>query len=169
VDKQTDWVILGRFGKPHGIKGFISIHAFTDPRENLLDYKELYAPFDKEWRVIELYSFEVHPKIIIAKVQGFADRTAVEALTNKDIAAPKDALPALEPGEYYWHQLIGMQVTNQQGLPLGKVTEILATGSNDVLVVEGERQHLIPYVMGSCIQEVNKQKQCIIVDWDADF
>lgn len=114
-------------------------------------------------------ALESQHKAIIALVEGFQDRELATELTNAEIAVEADQLAELTPGEYYWFELVGMRVVNAQGFSFGKVTEMMATGSNDVLVVEGEKKYLIPYLPGKFVLDVNKDQQVITVDWDPDF
>lgn len=169
MDKNTDWIVVGRFGRPHGIKGFITIHSFTEPRDNILSYTDWHAYIAKQWQPLKIEQIETTNKSILAKIEGFHEREHLSSLTNVDLAISRTQLPSLTQGEYYWHQLVGMQVTNQQGIVFGKVTEIMPTGSNDVLVIEGERRHLIPYLPGQFIIDVDMDKNLISVDWDMDF
>ncbi|MBA2711646.1 MAG: ribosome maturation factor RimM [Tatlockia sp.] len=169
MDKSTDWVVVGRFGRPHGIKGFITIHSFTEPQDNLLRYKDWHALLAKQWQPLKIQHIEVTNKSILAQVEGYTEREQVASLTNVEIAISRTQLPSLTQGEYYWDQLVGMQVINQQGQVFGKVKEIMPTGANDVLVVEGEKRHLIPYLPGQFVIEVDVGQRLILVDWDMDF
>ncbi|CEK09554.1 ribosome maturation factor RimM [Legionella hackeliae] len=169
MDKVTDRIVVGRFGRPHGIKGFITVHSFTDPRDNILRYTDWHAYINKRWQPLKLLRVEVNEKFILAQVEGYSEREQVAALTNTDIAVSRDQLPPLEEGEFYWHDLIGMKVVNQQGILLGTVVEIMPTGANDVLVVEGEKRYLVPYLPGQFVADINTSQQLITVDWDADF
>lgn len=169
MDNSTDWVVIGRFGRPHGIKGFVTINSFTDPRENILQYHDWHVYLAKQWQPLKLFNIESNVKLILAQVEGYQTREQVATLTNADIAVNRSQLPSLTPGEYYWHELIGMQVVNNQGYVFGKVTEIMPTGANDVLVVEGEKRYLIPYLPGQFIVDINADKQIITADWDVDF
>jgi 16S rRNA processing protein RimM len=169
VDTKNDWVVVGRFGRPHGIKGLITIVSFTEPRDNILRYTEWYAYINYQWQPLTLLHVEMNNKFILAQVDGYQEREEVASLTNIDIAIKGEQLPTLEQGEYYWHQLVGMQVMTTQGVVLGTVTDIMPTGSNDVLVVEGEKRHLIPYLPGRCVIEINDNERVITVDWDVDF
>ena len=110
-----------------------------------------------------------HTRFITALFEGYADRDKAAQLTNLEIAVKLAHLPAAESGEFYWHQLVGMSVVNTDGVVLGVVSELLATGSNDVLVVTGEARYLIPYRPGAVILDVSEEKRQITVDWDADF
>lgn len=169
MNSNNDWVIIGRFGRPHGIKGFVTITSFTEPRDNLIHYTDWHAYVRFQWLPLKVSQLEVRNKSIIAKIEGYDDREAVGQLTNVDIAIKSAQLPVLEAGEYYWSQLIGMQVVDEQGASLGKVEEMLSTGANDVLVVVGEKRHLIPYLPGRSIIEINDSQRTITVDWDKDF
>lgn len=169
MNNQENWIVIARFGRPHGVKGFVTVHSFTEPRDNVLTYANWHAFINNKWQPIKLLRAEVQNKSIIAQVEGYPERELVAHLTNIEIAVQREQLAKLAPGEYYWHQLIGMNVINQQGEPFGKVVEIIPTGGNDVLVVEGNKKHLIPYLPGKFILDVDIRQQMITVDWDMDF
>lgn len=169
MSTPEDWVIVGRFGRPHGIKGFITVYSFTEPNDNILSYNDWHICLNKSWQPIKLLSVQVHNKAIVAQIEGFPERESVARLTNIEIAVSRDQLAPLAPGEYYWHQLVGMTVINQQEQVFGKVVEVMPTGSNDVLVVEGEKRHLIPYLPGQFVLNIDDKSQTITVDWDMDF
>ena len=169
MDNDSDWIIVGRFGRPHGIKGLITVVSFTEPRDNIMRYNDWHARINYQWQPLKLLHLEMNNKFILAQVDGYQEREAVARLTNVDIAIKREQLPLLQQGDYYWHQLINMQVVNLQGILLGTVAEILPTGANDVLIVVGEKRHLIPYLPGTSIIEINDTQRVITVDWDADF
>jgi 16S rRNA processing protein RimM len=169
VSKHEDWIIIGRFGRPHGIKGLVSVYSFTDPRDNILSYSDWHALFNNQWQPIKLISAQIHNKAIVAQIEGFPERETAALLTNVEIAIHKDQLATLETGEYYWHQLIGMTVVSSQDQLFGTVVEVMPTGSNDVLVVQGEKRHLIPYLPGQFVININDNTRTITVNWDMDF
>ncbi len=169
MNTLEDWVIVGRFGRPHGIKGLVTVYSFTEPNDNILSYSDWHAYLNYSWQPIKVLSVQIHTKSIVAQIEGFSEREAVARLTNVEIAIHKAQLATLAAGEYYWHQLVGMKVINQQGLSFGQVIEVMPTGSNDVLVVQGEKRYLIPYLLGQFIIEIDDKTQTITVDWDMDF
>jgi len=170
MDASTDWVIVGRFGRTHGIRGSIVIHSFTEPYDGLLQYKEyLYVHIRQQWHKIDIKQFDVRSKILVAQIVGYDTVEQVSVLTNAELAIPKDKLPMLPTGQYYWHDLVGMTVDNISGVELGCVTEMMSTGANDVLVVEGKKRHLVPYLLGEFVISINQQDRKIVVDWDPDF
>lgn len=167
---DTDWIVIGRFGRPHGLNGYISVVSFTEPPENILSYTDWHICWDKKnWQPIEHIDAKAHTRGLLVQVEGFLDREDLASLTNIDIVVRRDQLPALEQGEYYWHELIGMTVVTDTGNNIGKVTDILPTGSNDVLVVQGDKRRLIPYLQDDVVKNIDAQEKCITVHWDIDF
>ncbi len=169
MNKTLDWVVLGRFGRVHGIKGFIRVHSFTEPPEGILGYTVWHAFIANQWQLIKLVRTELTNKALLVQVEGYDEREQIAQLTNKEIAIERSQLPSLKPGEYYWHELIGMQVVNQENNILGNVGEILPTGANDVLVVSGDKRYLIPYLPQQTIVSINSNLRLITVDWGLDY
>lgn len=169
MDNQSNFIVIGRFGRPHGIKGFVTVYSFTEPRDNIVGYSNWHVCHRDEWRQINIVSAQIHSKSIVVQIEGYPDRESVAELTNAEIAVDRSQLDQLGPGEYYWHELIGMAVVGQSGHDFGIVEELMPTGSNDVLVVKGQKKHLIPFLTDQFILEVDKNQRIITVDWDVDF
>lgn len=169
VNKTVDRIVIGRFGRAHGVKGLITVHSFTDPFDNILRYVDWHVCIHKKWQPLNVLQMEVRNKSIVVKIEGYNDREQAATLTNLDITVDKIQLPSLSPGDYYWHELVGMQVINQHEVLLGTVVELMSTGANDVLIVEGSKRHLIPYLPGQFVSEVSTDQQMIRVEWDEDF
>jgi 16S rRNA processing protein RimM len=169
VSTVSDWLIVGKFGRPHGIKGLITVVSFTEPRENIVNYTHWHVHTHEHWQPLALIETKINNKFILAKIEGYHAPEQVAALTNIEIAIKREQLKTLQSNDYYWHDLIGMQVLNQKGIVLGDVTDMMATGSNDVLIVQGNRRHLIPYIPRDVIVNINTSQRIITVDWDADF
>ena len=167
---SKNWIIVAKFGRPHGVKGWVSVISHTEPRENLLKYHDWHIKRHGEWEPLEIAELQVNAKHILAKLPNLDDRDAVAMLTNLDIAVNEAQLPELESDEYYWHQILGLDVYTPQGLCLGQVKEIRPTGANDVLVVQGTgKNHLIPYLLPQYVLSVDLLTKRIVVDWDPDF
>jgi 16S rRNA processing protein RimM len=105
----------------------------------------------------------------VAKLASVDDRDQARQLVGADIAVDRDQLPALAEGEYYWNDLIGFQVVTRDGEELGRVTGLMQTGANDVLVVGGERERLIPFIREQVVVAVDAPARRIEVDWEVDF
>ena len=167
-------LVIGRISGVFGIKGWVKIHSHTEPVENLLGYKNWTIQRQGEWESIRIDAGKRHGKGLVAHLDGVDDRSQAEALKGCDIAVPMTELPELAEEEYYWHQLEGLSV-ECAGELLGQVSEIMATGANDVIVVkpcEGsrdQRERLIPWLRGSVVKKVDLPGASIQVDWDPEF
>jgi len=132
-------------------------------------YRPWYLRRDSDWQPRQLAEGKRHGKGVIARLADCEDRDQALALMNCEIGVQRDQLPATKPGEYYWQDLLGLDVVTLQDEPLGKVDHLLETGANDVLVVQGEREHLIPFVLDRIVKRVDLQAGVIQVDWDKDY
>ncbi len=170
TDRSDDpkWVEMGRVSGLFGVRGWIKVFSGTAPRDNILKYHSWYLRRAGEWKLFELEAGKAHGKGIVAKLSGCMDRDQAAELVGADIAIPRDQLPKAKPGEYYWIDLEGLEVRTLEGQLLGRVDHLFETGANDVMVVEGDRQRLIPYIK-STIHKVDLVAGVISVDWDPDF
>jgi 16S rRNA processing protein RimM len=161
-------VVMGRIGGAFGIKGWVKVQTFTQYIDSLDEYPIWWLSRSGGWQESKVEETAVHGRLLIAKLSGVDDRNAAEQLKGREIAVPRSELPANEAGEYYWSDLIGLQVANVQGIPLGRVMELLETAAQQVLRVEGERERLIPFIE-SVVVSVDVAGGSLVVDWDADF
>lgn len=171
-------VVLGRVVAPFGVQGWLKVFPTGDDPEAWRDLPAWWLSKDADaapadWQRFDLEELRWHGKGLVVKLQGIDGRTAAEALDGRYIAAPREALPPTAADEYYWGDLIGLHVTNEQGVVLGTVTEMLETGANDVLVVrEGEaedaKQRLLPFI-ASVVKAVDVAGGAMRVDWPADW
>jgi 16S rRNA processing protein RimM len=169
--KEPVYITVGKTGAPYGVRGWVKVQSFTESAENLLDYEPWYVVSSESstWVEASVVEAKIHGKGVIARFEGCDDRDAALRMRGQEIAIRRDQLPEPEEGEYYWIDLEGLEVKTLDNISLGKVDRIEATGANDVLVVKGERERLIPYVMGNIVNEVNVGEGFIRVDWDPDF
>ena len=163
-------VIMGRIAAAQGIKGWIKVQPFTENLDSLLDYRSWWIGHeDGPWREVEVQHCEVHNKTLAAHLPDCPDRNAAERLKGLLIAVPRNRLPQQAENEYYWSDLIGLTVVNEEGTQLGTVASLLETGANQVLSVkDGSNEILIPFV-ATAIKEVDLRSKCIKVDWAADY
>ncbi|MCD1127082.1 ribosome maturation factor RimM [Jinshanibacter sp. LJY008] len=176
MSKLLNPVVLGKLGSTYGIRGWLRVFSSTEQSESIFDYQPWYIQRAGEWRVIELESWKRHNQDLIIKLKGVDDREVANSLTNCEIAVEAGQLPPLEEGDYYWKDLMGCQVVTTSGYELGKVTDMMETGSNDVLVVRanlkdafGAKERLIPFLDGQVIKKIDLTAQLIEVDWDPGF
>jgi 16S rRNA processing protein RimM len=162
-------VVLGRVGGLYGVRGWVKLWSYTDPVDNLLAYRDLELGQGGAWRPVRLLEGRHHGEGLVARFEGVSDRDSAALLVGAELAVARERLPAPEEGEYYWTDLVGLEVVNRDGLSLGRVGEMIATGANDVMVVSGDRERLVPFLPGRFVDEVDLAGGRIYVDWDPDF
>ncbi|APC10709.1 ribosome maturation factor RimM [Providencia rettgeri] len=168
-------IVLGKLGAAYGIRGWLKVFSSTEHAESIFDYQPWFIQRSGQWQHIEIEDWKHHNKDIIVKLGGVDDRDAAALLTNFEIAVNSTQLPELE-NEYYWKDLMGCQVVTLQGYGLGIVTDMMETGSNDVLVIKanlkdafGIKERLVPFLDGQVIKKVDLDAKLIEVDWDPGF
>lgn len=162
-------VVLGRVSGLYGVRGWVKLYSFTRPVENLLDYQDLTLGPAEGGRPVRIEEGRRHGKTLVARFAGVDDRDAASALVGQDLSVDRDRLPETADDEYYWTDLTGLEVVNRDGVVLGRVHSLLSTGANDVLVVRGDRERLVPFVQGQYVLEVDLEAGRILVDWSPDF
>ncbi len=162
-------VVLGKIGAPHGVKGCMHIHSYTQPVGNILRYEQwLLIQNGKQWAVKPIQA-RVQGKGCVAQIENVETRDDAALLTNSDIAVFRSELPILEDGEYYWTDLVGLQVLNESDQVLGKVEFLFATGANDVISVKNaDKEYCIPYT-DDFVLSVDLDAQIMRVRWDPEF
>ena len=163
--QAEDRVLVGKITGAFGIKGWVKVHSFTRPIENIVSYLPWTLKLGSDEWDIELFEARVRGKGLVAKVETVDDRNAAEAIAGADIFVARNMLKELIAGEYYWRDLVGLDVTDTAGQLLGKVDSLLETGANDVLVIEGKKRRLVPYVVGDVIKSVDMDAGIIQIDW----
>lgn len=163
------FVTLGRISGLYGVRGWCKVFSYTEPRDNILVYSPLYLRTDGEWRERAMAEGRKHGQGVVLRLEGCENRDQAAELLGTEIAVRREQLPEAAPGEYYWADLIGLRVVNRDGVELGRIAEMMATGANDVMVVAGERERLIPFTRGEAVSEVNLDAGFIEVDWDPEF
>lgn len=164
----ADAVILGRISGLYGVKGWVKVFSHTDPREGILGYRRWWLENDGDWRRADVRQGKRHGKTVIASLAGIDDPETARELIGRDIVVPRGALPEPDDGRYYWRDLQGMAVRHRDGTELGTVAYVMETGANDVLVVEGDSERLIPFVADEVILGVDLANRVISVDWEWD-
>ncbi|MCF6218571.1 MAG: ribosome maturation factor RimM [Gammaproteobacteria bacterium] len=168
---EQDLIQVGRISGLHGVKGWVKIFSYTQPREGILKYTPWLVKVAGQWRPFKLKAGRAQGKGVVAHVEGYDDRDVAATLMNCDIAILREQLPAAKKGEYYWIDLVGLAVVNAEGLSLGSVQKVMPTGANDVLVVEGVNgeELLIPFVKDLYVLDVDLESRSITVDWQLDY
>lgn len=162
-------VVLGKVGAVHGVSGWVKLWSFTDPPGNLLDYRELEMCREGNWTAVRLAEARPHGDGLVGRFEGIADRDAAAPLVGAELAVARDRLPPAEPGAWYWADLVGLEVVTREGAVLGRIEQMMATGANDVMVVAGDRERLVPFIPGQYVEQVDLAGGRVVVDWDPEF
>lgn len=161
-DRDTE-VLIGHVSGLHGLKGWVKIHSFTDPRSAIFEYQPWWL--GDERKAVKLERGQPNGKTLIARFPGVDSAEQARALVGQDIRVPRTALPEAGEGQWYWSDLIGLAVINRDGVPLGTVRRMIETGANDVMVLDGERERLVPFLAGQVVERVDLEAGEILVDW----
>jgi len=160
-------ILLGYISAVHGVKGWVKVHSWTRPMEAILNYQPWLL--GDSLKPVEIVDGRKQGKGLAALLPDVADREQARLLVGTQIFANRDQLPATEEDEYYWADLVGLEVRTLSGAVLGRVETLMETGANDVLVIRGDRQHLVPFVQGQYVKRVDLAGKLIEVDWDPEF
>jgi 16S rRNA processing protein RimM len=165
------WVTLGRVSGIFGVRGWVRVFSFCEPRTGILEYPRWWLGPEGERREYTLIEGRAQGAGVVAKLEGVEDRDSARARMDLPIAVPRDALAESE--EYYWTDLIGLAVENRDAVKLGRITGFMATGGHDVMVVAEEvankrRERLIPWAPGVYVDRVALQEGRVFVDWHTD-
>jgi 16S rRNA processing protein RimM len=158
---------LGYISAVHGIKGWVKVHSWTRPLEAILEYQPWLLGEDKT--PVKIVDGRKQGKGVAALLPGFQSREDAVTLVGTQIFVSRDQMPATEADEYYWSDLEGLDVHSTGGQVLGRVVRLMETCANDVLVIRGNREHLIPFIQGQYVKRVDLEERLIEVDWDPEF
>ena len=169
-DSRQRMITVGRLHGAFGVRGEVKLESFTDPLRSIARYQPWIL---RDARGIERACEGVRVreggKGLIATMPGIEDKDAADALRGTEVLVPRSALPPPAEGEFYWVDLEGLRVVNVEGTDFGIVSHLFSTGANDVLVAQGERERMIPFVLPDYIRSVDFEAGVVTVDWDADF
>jgi len=165
----SEWVDLGRLGRPKGLKGWLHLESWTDPPEALLEYPTwfLLAP-DGQREQSKVAEARSVPRGLEARLEGACSREDAERRVGWRVQVPRAALPPLAPGEHYRHDLVGFRVCNLEGVEFGTLERFDDWPAHPVMVVRGERERWVP-VTEQHLRRVDPATRCVTVDWPADF
>ncbi len=162
----SNLIVVGRLGAPYGLKGWQRLQSFTDPIDNILDYKaHLLWQVNDEWQPLAIEAIKADEKGYLIKLKAIDSPEVAKKHSNAELAVAREYLAKLKSDEFYCSDLIGLNVIDQNNQDLGTIVDIIATGSNDVLVVvkDGKRQ-LVPY-LSSVVEQVDLSKKWVKVNW----
>ena len=166
-------VVVGKLGRPYGVRGWQVLHSFTEPVENLFSYAPwfLQSAQDQPWVEVKDYQCKPYKEAYLAQINGVHDREEARGLTGALIGVPRDAIPEPEDNEFFWHDLIGCEVINAQDENLGVVQELMETGAHAILSIQSRnarRAILVPFTEEH-VESVDTQAKQVRVNWPSDW
>jgi 16S rRNA processing protein RimM len=161
-------IVMGRVGAPHGVRGWVKIQPFTEQTDSLFRYPEWWLSATSGWHSRRVEEKTVHGNMLLVRFAGVTERDQAETLKGQQVAIPRGQLPAVEDGQYYWADLIGLMVVNTKGQSLGCVERVFESGADPVLVVAGDRERLLPFV-DAVVKRVDLGAGKLLVEWEADY
>lgn len=161
-------IVLGCITGPYGTQGWVRIRSSTEPPENILRYAPWQVGLNGHWWSVGVAEGQSHGRGVIARLHGCHDRDEARGYRGCEIAVVRAQLPDADDGEFYWADLVGLRVSTTEGVQLGEVVRMLETGANDVMVVQGSNERLIPFLPGTVVQAVDVEKGAMVVDWHPD-
>lgn len=174
AEKPADMVVLGKVVGPHGLHGAVKVHPFADDPLVWAKLPQWWIGREDDapelWRQSRLIRCRLQADHLVAELACFVDRNASEAAQGLFVGVPRAALPPAAKNEYYWADLIGLDVRNGRDESLGQVLGLIETPANDVLRVgDGDGvERLLPFV-ASVVLDVDVAAKCIRVEWEADW
>lgn len=167
---SEEFIPVGKISGAFGVKGWVKVYSFTEPRTNILEYSPLFLSRQGEWVEIKVSGGHSQGKGLVMGIANVTDRDQVQPLIGAELAIKKDQLEPTGEDEFYWADLFGLNVENLDGELLGQVDHLLETGANDVLVVKAKgKERLIPFVLDEIVKLVDLDNKLIRVDWDKDY
>ena len=170
-----NYVVLGKVSSVYGVKGWVKVYSYTEPMDRILEYSDWLLRKGQQYLPVEVDKGRSHGKGMVAHFKGIDDREIAKQYSGYEICVPRNLLPELAEGEYYWYELEGLTVVTEKDVTLGKVDYMMSAGSsNDVIVVKGDadsidrRERLIPYI-DQFVLNVSLEAGRILVDWDPEF
>lgn len=172
MNTSSDYIHMGEISGVFGVKGWVKVFSHTSPREKIVKYKTWLlssSHADGQYQAIKVLNGRKQGKGVVAQLEGVTDPDQAYKLIGAEIVIEKKQLPRLAKGEFYWSQLEGLSVVTTKGIDLGKVSWLFETGTNNVLVVKGDRERYIPYIIDEVIISVDLDNTQMVVDWDPEF
>ncbi len=155
---------IGRVIKPHGVKGKVKVKYYGSDLQGLSLYREIFIEDEKgRPEAYEILEAIPQPPRLILRLKGIEKIEEAESLTGREILVNREALLEPEEGEYYWVDVLGIEVETQEGRRIGKVKEIFSTGANDVYVVEGKKGEILLPATEEVIRSIDVKKRVMKV------
>ena len=161
-------IVLGHITGPYGTRGWVRIRSSTQPPGNILGYSPWLVARDGQWCPIGVAESRVQGQGVMVRLNGCHDRDEASGFRGCAISVARAQLPDAGDDELYWTDLVGLRVSTTEGVHFGEIARMMETGANDVMVVQGSVERLIPFLPGTVVQSVDVARKSIVVDWHPD-
>lgn len=172
AEAPADAVVVGRIAGAWGVRGWLRVAPFNDPRDSVLTGQHRWwLRLHGRVQAMDIGEVRVHGRSLLARADGLDTREQAQALEGAEVLVSRSAFPVAQAGEFYWVDLIGCAVRNPAGEPLGVVSAIEEYGAHPVLRLEagaGAAQRLIPFVPRH-ILAVDLPERSIVADWPLEY
>ena len=158
-------ILIAKILAHQGLNGWLKVYSYSETKQKFSEYKYFFFQKDNNTLRLDVEDISIE-KSIKVKFKNFNCREDSEQYIGKEIFILEDQLDTLEENQFYWNQLIGLTAYLNNGKKIGIVSDIIETGSNDVLVIKGAKEILIPYIFGDSVMEVATEEKKIIISED---
>tara|TARA_Y100001933_G_C18772823_1_gene468988 strand:+ start:150 stop:674 length:525 start_codon:yes stop_codon:yes gene_type:complete len=163
--------IVGKIKGPHGLRGLLKVSSYTDPPVNLKNYNAVYVSKDegRSWGSLLAFDLKSNNRDFLGVLEGVTNRDEALSLNGALVGVDRNVFGPLEEGEFYWSDLLGSVVENQEGFRFGILKRFIETGSNDVMEIEGKEANLLIPFSSKYLKCIDPEKHSIIVDWEKEW
>ena len=163
---KHDLIELGRLGKTFGLLGGLKVHSYTDPSQNIFKYDEWLLKTATTTQAMRLSAQQPHQHHLVVYLEGISHIDSATPWVGATLWVPRSTLPNLTKDEYYWTDLQGLTIINQENKVLGQLDHFIATGANDVMVIKGQQEELlIPYLLETIVKDIDLNQGIIRIQW----
>ncbi|MCG6117242.1 MAG: ribosome maturation factor RimM [Aquimonas sp.] len=162
-------VLMGRVVGAFGVRGWLKIESYSNPRGQIFRYRPWLMGREGQLQEIQPLDLREQGRGVVVQLPGCDSPESAELRLGQEIWVRRGSLPPPSPGEYYWVDLEGLQVVTVEGVDLGRISHMVATGANDVMVIRGDRERLVPFTPGHALVSVDLASGQVVVDWDPEF
>ncbi|MGQ9509627.1 MAG: ribosome maturation factor RimM [Thermodesulfobacteriota bacterium] len=163
---RYDYCLVGKVIKPHGVRGKVKVEYFGEDLDGFTRYTKIYIQIEpNRWKSFEILKVYPQPPRLILQLKGIERIEETGPLIGREIYVKREEMPQLGKGEYYWFEIIGLEVETKGRKKLGKIKEIFPTGANDVYVIEGKRREIFLPAIEEVIEKIDLEQGVMEVGW----
>lgn len=156
-------ILIAKIQAHQGLEGWLKAYSYSETKKKFSNYTSFFIKKDGNYIHLQVEKVLVEKSVKI-KFKGFDNREDTQDFIGKNLFIDSSQLEPLKNNEFYWKDLIGLNVHLENSNKIGIVSDIIETGSNDVLVVNGEKEFLIPYILGESIKDIKLEEKIIVID-----